>query len=127
MRDFIISLLCLGLLVGAWTVFDSYSDSKINGYKEELETKIIKTTESGDWDKALSDFDVFSHDWQQYKKSAAFFLDTQTINDIDYSIAKAKYYIKAEDVSNSSGELSCLKEQLNYLHYNESLAPGNVF
>ncbi|MCB6994322.1 DUF4363 family protein [bacterium 210820-DFI.6.37] len=127
MRNFVISLLCMGLLIGIWAFFDSYSNSKIDSYKEELETNIIKTVELGDWDKASHDFDDLSQDWHQYKKRAEFFLDTQTINDVDYSIAKAKYYIKAQDVSNSSGELSCLEEQLTFLHYNESLAPGNIF
>ena len=127
MRNFVISLLCMGLLIGIWAFFDSYSNSKIDSYKEELETNIIKTVELGDWDKASHDFDALSQDWHQYKKRAEFFLDTQMINDVDYSIAKAKYYIKAQDVSNSSGELSCLEDQLTFLHYNESLAPGNIF
>ncbi len=127
MRNFIISIICLGVLIGAWTAFDFYSDDKITAYKDELDNNIIKTVEAKEWEKAYEDFEALSEDWHKYKKAAAFFLDTQAINDTDYSIAKAKYYIKAKDLSNSSGELSCLKEQLTFLHYNESLALGNIF
>lgn len=127
MRNFIVSLLCLGLLIGVWAGFDSYSDTKIRNYQSDLENSIIKSVENGQWEKASEDFQTLSDDWRQYKKSAAYFLDTTTINEADYSIAKADYYIKAEDKSNASGELACLKEQLAFLHYNESLALGNIF
>lgn len=127
MRNFVISVLCLGALIGAWAVFDVYSSDKISTYKETLQQEVIKMVESEEWDKAYASFERFSKDWDHYKKTAAFFLDTQALNEADYSIAKSHYYIKAKDVSNSSGELSCLKEQLSYLEYNESLALGNVF
>lgn len=127
MRNFIISLICLGVLIGVWMTFDSYSSHKLGSYKEALQQDIIKRVEAEEWDKAYETFEQFSKDWHGYKKIAAFFLDTQSINEADYSIAKSRYYIKARDVSNSSGELSCLKEQLSFLEYNESLAAGNIF
>lgn len=127
MRNFIISLLCLAALIGVWAVFDSYSSSKISSYTETLQQDLITAVENEYWDSAYTQIQELSRDWHQYKKYAAFFLDTQTINEVDYSIAKAQYYIKAKDVSNSSGELSCLKEQLTFLEYNESIAPDNIF
>lgn len=127
MRNFVISVICLSLLVGVWCVFDSYSDKTLHGYIEDIEDNIIIAVEDGKWDQASVDFEALSVSWHKYKKSAAFFLDTQTINDTDYSIAKAKYYIKAKDDSNSTGELNCLKEQLTFLDYNESLNWGNIF
>lgn len=127
MRNFIISIICLGALIGVWAAFDSYSADKISAYRDTLDQKVIKTIEAGKWDIAYENFQSFSQDWHAYKKKAAFFLDTQAINEADYSIAKALYYIKAKDISNSSGELSCLKEQLKFLEYNESLAVGNIF
>lgn len=127
MRNFIISIVCLGILVGAWAVFGFYSNKTIDSYEQALENSIIKAVEAEQWEKAYTEFRNLSQDWHRYKKAAAFFLDTQAINDTDYSIAKAKYYIKAEDVSNSSGELASLKEQLVFLHQNESITWGNIF
>lgn len=126
MRNFIVSILCLILLLGIWTIFDSYSNQKIHNYQYQLEENILSSVENREWDQALSDFQALSRDWHQYKKKAAFFLDTSAINDADYSIARAKYYIKEKDASNASGELACLKEQLTFLHYNETIAPGNI-
>lgn len=127
MRNFIISVICLGTLIAVWAAFDSYSAGKISDYKETLQQEVIKMAEDEEWDKAYTIFQQFSEDWARYKKIAAFFLDTQAINEADYSIAKSCYYIKAKDVSNSTGELSCLREQLTFLEYNESLAAGNIF
>ena len=127
MRNFIVAIALLGLLIGTWSVFDNYSDNRLHGYIDKIETSIIPEVEAGQWDDASKHFDALSKDWHKYKKPAAFFLDTETINDTDYTIARAKYYIKAKDDSNSAGELSCLKEQMTFLHYNESLAWGNIF
>ncbi len=35
-------------------------------------------------------------------------------------------YIKAKDVSNGSGELLALKEQLKFLHENEKISFANI-
>lgn len=127
MRNFIISVICLGLLIGCWCVFDSYSDTRLQDYISRIEAEIIPEVEAKKWDEAYDHFQAISDDWHKYKKTAAFFLDTESINEADYSLARAKYYIKCKDDSNSTGELACLKEQLTFLHYNESLAAGNIF
>ena len=61
------------------------------------------------------------------RKEGCFFLDTQTINEIDYSMAKSVKYVNAEDVSNASGELSAMLEQLTFLCSNDEVNWGNVF
>lgn len=127
MRNFVISVLCLSFIVGAWLTFDWYSNHKLHTYTSTIDHQIINSLEHGNWRAAYDQFLLLSDDWHQYKKYAAFFLDTNAINEADYTIAKAKYYIKAKDNSNAPGELSCLKEQLTFLHDNESLSIGNVF
>ena len=79
------------------------------------------------WDEAYKKVQVLSDDWHAYKKTAIFFLDTQTINDIDYAMAKSVKYVKAEDVSNASGELFAMVEQLTFLCSNDEVNWGNVF
>lgn len=127
MRNFIVSIICLGLLIAVWSVFDFYSIQKIEEYQSRLDHTIIKTVESENWEKAHSDFEQFIVDWKHYKKRAAFFLDTQSLNETEYTIARAKYYMKAKDVSNTSGELASLSKQLLALHENEALSVKNIF
>jgi len=42
-------------------------------------------------------------------------------------MAKAVKYVKAEDVSNSSGELNAMVEQLAFLCTNDEVNWGNIF
>lgn len=127
MRNFIISAICLGLLVGIWGVFDLYSGNRIDECRARLSEDVIKAAQAGRWKRAERSFSQFSDDWKQYRKAAAFFLDTQDLNEIDYTIEKTAYYIKASDLSNASGELANLEDQLFYLHYNETPAAENIF
>ena len=119
MRNFIISALCLGILIGGWSIFAVYSNDKINDLQTQLTSGVIAAVEDGRWN--------FSKDWSQYRKSAAFFLNTQELNEVDCTIEKTAYYIKAFDLSNASGELASLNEQLFFLHYNETLSAENIF
>ena len=83
--------------------------------------------EASDWQNSNKKMKKLNKDWHKYKKVAIFFLDTQTINEIDYSMAKSVKYVKAEDVSNSSGELNAMVEQLAFLCTNDEVNWGNVF
>ena len=53
-------------------------------------------------------------------------LETDKINETDTTFAKTLMYIKAKDLSNSSGELLSLKESLKLLHKNEGLSLSNI-
>ncbi|QIB69614.1 DUF4363 family protein [Aminipila butyrica] len=127
MRSFLISLGCLLVLAGSWLVYTNYSDEKIHEFNDRIETVIIEEVKSDRWQQAEEHLDKLEDDWHQYKKVACLFFSTNELNDIDYSFAKSKYYIKAEDLSNSSGELSYLKEQMRFLHANQEITIANLF
>ncbi|MBN7774156.1 DUF4363 family protein [Clostridium aminobutyricum] len=127
MRSLVVSFLCLVLLIGTWAVYSDYSDKKIHTYINDIENGILLDVTSDNWPQAEDKFNTLEDSWHQYKSIACFFFSTDKINEADYSIAKIKYYIKAEDGSNASGELSCLKEQLKFLHENESITLQNIF
>lgn len=126
MKSFFISLLSLLLLVATWTSYSIYSDKKIHEFIDTIENSILLDVADGNWEQAQDSFEDLEDDWHDYKKSACFFFSTDKLNDTDYSVARAKYYIKFKDDSNSSGELSCLKEQLKFLHENESVSFSNL-
>ena len=127
MRSFIASVCCLAVILAAWFVYIGYSDETLHGFMNDIEDTIIKQVEAENWSAAYDSFDDISDGWHKYKKTAGFFLDTQALNEADYTIARCKYYIKAQDVSNASGELACLKEQLAFLHKNERVNLENIF
>ncbi|QHI71353.1 DUF4363 family protein [Aminipila terrae] len=126
MRSFLISLVCLFLLIGTWSAYTNYSDEKIHEFINAIDEKILVEVEDGNWKQATDNFEELKDSWHDYKKTACFFFSTDKINEADYSIARTEYYIKSKDDSNSSGELSCLKEQLKFLHENESLSLSNL-
>jgi hypothetical protein len=80
-----------------------------------------------EWDRAEKQFDKASKDWHRQKKIYTFFFNTKEINDTDYSIARAKYYIRTRDAALASGELNCVQEQLKFLHLNELITLDNIF
>lgn len=126
MRSFFISLFCLLLIVATWTTYSAYSDKKIHEFIGTIEEDILIDIEDGNWEQAQNKFDDLENNWHNYKKSACFFFSTDKLNETDYSVARAKYFIKCKDDSNASGELSCLKEQLKFLHENESISLANL-
>jgi hypothetical protein len=126
MRALIISVFCRGVLVTGWGAYDIYSDAKIDVYVNEIENNIIFSIEHDDWETAETAFDRLSDDWHKYKKISTFFFDRRILNETDYSIARTKYYIKANDLSNATGELAYLKEQFAFFHSNESFNLENI-
>ena len=53
-------------------------------------------------------------------------LGTEKINEIDYALAKSMKDIYARDISNSSGELDALMQQMIFLGSNEKLNWTNI-
>lgn len=126
MKNLIISIIAVALLMGSWLVFFSYSSDNIDSYTHSIRKEIIPAVESEDWNKSRQLLDKIDKDWHSYKKVALLFLDTQTINEIDYSLARSIKYVKAEDVSNSSGELNAIVEQLTFLKKNDEVSAANI-
>ncbi|MDD2217905.1 MAG: DUF4363 family protein [Eubacteriales bacterium] len=127
MKSLLISVLCLTIVVGICVVYDNYSESEIASYRNIIEDKILPAVEQEDWDKAIEEFEAMESKWDSYREKASFFYNTNRINDIAFTLVRTKGYIKASDVSNSSGELQCLSTQMDLLQKNESFIKENIF
>lgn len=127
MKSFLISILSLGLVVCIWMVFDHYSERELLSLVSTIEDTAIPAIETEDWDGATNDFEEIEDQWRFYRKRAAFFYNTFSLNEIDHTMARAKHYIKANDVSNASGEMACLGTQVKLLRYNERFIGENIF
>lgn len=126
MRDLIISIMTVALLIGTWLIFFDYSSDNIDSYTYSLKKEIIPAVEAEQWEESKQLMKNLDKDWHKYKKVALLFLDTQTVNEIDYTLARAIKYVKAEDVSNSSGELNSMIEQLTFLKKNDEVSASNI-
>ena len=82
--------------------------------------------EDEQWEESKQLIKNLSEDWHKYKKVALLFLDTRAVNEIDYTLARSVKYVKAEDVSNSSGELNAMIEQLKFLKKNDEVSAANI-
>ncbi|MGN1143057.1 MAG: DUF4363 family protein [Anaerovoracaceae bacterium] len=127
MRDLLIATLTILLLIGGWLTFIHYADSQSKNFQKEIEKKILPEITVGNWEEAESRLDRLNKGWHKFRKISLFFLDTHTINEIDFGLAKSIEYAHAQDVSNSTGELAAMVEQLSFLTENESLSLQNVF
>lgn len=127
MRNFVISLICLCVLLGIWGCFSVYSSRISEEMQLQSEVLIEEAIKQSDWNAAEEDFRKLSAMWDEYKIPASFFIDLKDINEIDCTLSKAHLYIEAEDISNSSGEISYLKDKFKLLHRNDSLLLTNIF
>ena len=126
MRDLIISIVAVALLIGTWLVFFDYSSDNIDSYTYTIKKEILPAVEAEQWEESKQLIKSMNKDWHKYKKVALLFLDTQTVNEIDYTLARSIKYVKAEDVSNSSGELNAMIEQLKFLKKNDEVSAANI-
>jgi len=127
MKSLVISIISIGIIAASWGIFVNYADKNIHELKNIIEDEITISVYAEDWDSAKTQFKELSDKWHKQKKVYSFFLDTAAVMETDYSIARAKNYIYAEDVPLAAGELNCIGEQLGFLHLNELFTLDNVF
>lgn len=126
MRSLIISIVSLSLFIVSWQLFASYSDSELEVLTGSFDDTVMNAVTDERWSEAEDSFTSCYDRWHSYKKYALYFLDTKEVNEADSGFARALMYIKAKDVSNSSGELLALREQLKLLRDNEELSLANI-
>lgn len=126
MRNLIVSAISIAILIGSWLVFYDYSEARISNFTYTIDEIILPLAEEENWSGSLQEMEQLSESWHQYKRIALLFLDTEVINEIDYSVARAVQYVKARDISNSSGELLVIREQLKFLSSNDRVSLANI-
>jgi len=114
------------VLIGGWLFFDNYSEQQLADFSSSIIEEIIPAVEDEKWEESAEMIDTFDKQWHEYRKKALLFLETDEINEIDYCLAKSEKYIKAKDVSNSSGELNSLAEQLIFMYEKQDINAANI-
>lgn len=127
MKDLITATLLLALLLGGWLVFLNYADSQSQYFQTRLEEIIMPAVQAEKWEESRELIQDFSSRWHDFRRISLYFLDTATINEIDYALARSIKFIQAEDISNSNGELNAVIEQFSFLTENQNLSLQNIF
>lgn len=127
MRDLIISIACMLILIIPWGIYDKFSTDTVESYKTIISDEILPAIENDDWDTAEKRFGFIAKDWDKYKKISAFFIDTESVNEVDSYVSKAYYYIRLKDPANAAAESAFLQYRFDFLHENELPNMGNIF
>lgn len=127
MKALISSVLLLAISVAGWLVFLNYTHDTLHSMMNQIKEEVLIQVEAENWEEAGDNFDKVSEKWHKEKKRYALFLDSSAILDTDFSVARAKGYLEAKDVSLATGELKCIVEQLGFLHANEKVTWENLF
>lgn len=127
MKALIAAFASIALTVSIWIFFINHSDQTLNELAQIVEKEVYSNICKERWDDAELAFSKASEKWHANKKIYNLFLDQHTISETDFSIARAKDYIKTKSPALALGELSCIKEQLKFLHENELLNLDNIF
>lgn len=126
MKSLITSAAIMFVLICGWLFFGNYSEERLAGFSASIKDDIIPAVENENWEEGENKIASFSGRWHEYREKALLFLDTDEINEIDFGLAKAEKYIKSKDVSNSSGELNSLAEQLAFMREQQKLSLSNI-
>ena len=127
MRDLIISTICMLIIIIPWGFYDKFAADTVENYKSIIKEEILPAIEDDDWKTAEKRFAFIAKDWDRYKKTSAFFIDTQSVNEVDCYVSRAYYYIKLRDQSNAAAETAFLEYRFDFLHANEIPDMGNLF
>jgi hypothetical protein len=126
MRSLLIASAVVIVMIGGWLIFNSYSNNAVENLIDRIEDEIIPEIEAENWDNSKDLIDEFKSDWHKYKEPALLFLNTDELCEIDYSIARAEKYIDAKDVSNSTGELNSIAEEMRFIISKEHINVENI-
>ena len=127
MRDLIISTICMLIIIIPWGFYDKFATDTVENYKSIIKEEILPAIEDDEWDTAEKRFAFIAKDWDRYKKTSAFFIDTQSVNEVDCYVSRAYYYIKLRNQSNAAAETAFLEYRFDFLHANEIPDMGNLF
>lgn len=127
MKDLISASLILFILLGGWIFFLHHTEQESQKMIQSIENDILPQIEQQQWEQAQAELDKLNQNWHHFRSTALYFFHTETINTIDYSMARSMKYTSAEDESNAAGELNSMIEQLVFLTSSQKFTFQNIF
>lgn len=113
MKDFVISLLCVAVMVAGWCLFRGYAAASINEITGSLEKGPV----------AFSDA---QEEWDRFRSAASFFKEDGSLNEIDADMEKCRGYMASGGASMFRAQAAELSEDIEALYSNDSLTIRNI-
>ncbi len=125
MRMLVTLVIILTIIIGSafWT------NHSLQTSADELAKQIILVNDevkSGKWESALAQMGKLETTWQNKAKWWPVFLDHQEMDNIEFSLAKAKAYVANQDQALALGQLSELKLMVKHIPLNEKVSIENI-
>ncbi|NLB53694.1 MAG: DUF4363 family protein [Syntrophomonadaceae bacterium] len=125
MRMLISILIALILLIGTGIWTNGYLQTSSDKLGLQIE-EICRDIEQESWDDAENKTRMLENTWQQSAKWWPVFLDHQEMDNIEFSLAKAKAFVESENKPLSLGQLSELKLMIEHLPIKEEINLKNI-
>ncbi len=126
MRLLVVLLIIFAVIVsfGFWTNHMLQASAGVMLQKIE---QIEQGLENNQWEQARTGTDELEETWDKKANWWPTVLDHQEIDNIEFSMAKTREYIKTENASLSWGQLSELKLMIGHIPEKESINLKNLF
>ncbi|MDO4552875.1 MAG: DUF4363 family protein [Bacillota bacterium] len=126
MRSIVIAVVSLAVVTAAGFLFIQYSDKAFHGMADFLEEQALPAVREEDWSRVRRALEELKEQWYGHEKVCAFFMDGETLTEIECGIARVEGLAEGEEKAALLSELYSLKRQLLSLYENELLTPGNM-
>lgn len=120
----LVGLILVIVFLGFWVNHSLEATAKELTHNVNQVTREIK---EANWDKAGKRIAAMEEDWKRINKWWPVVLDHQEMDNIEFSLAKAKAYIEEKEMVLSLGQLSELKLMILHLPEREALTLRNIF
>lgn len=126
MRLLVVLLIIFAVIVsfGFWT---NHMLRESAGEMLQKIEQIEQGLENNQWEQARTGTDELEETWDKKANWWPTVLDHQEIDNIEFSMAKTREYIKTENASLSWGQLSELKLMIGHIPEKESINLKNLF
>ncbi|AEG60799.1 DUF4363 family protein [Desulforamulus ruminis] len=120
----LLGLILVIVLLGFWVNHSLEATAKELTHNLNAVTREIK---EANWDEAGRGIAAMEENWDHMGKWWPVVLDHQEMDNIEFSLAKAKAYIEEKEMALSLGQLSELKLMILHLPEREALTLRNIF
>lgn len=120
----LITILLLVMAAGFWT---NHSLEETAQYLGQQIEGISQEVKQGEWDAAQRQSQELEKAWKEKAWWWPIILDHQEIDNIEFSLVKAREYIASRNLSLTSGQLSEIKLMIEHIPRKEALNLENIF
>ncbi len=126
MRSLVISVVALMVIIIPWAIFINDAGRDLESMIDTVKNTAIKEALAENWQEAEKALSYVSNKWYDGRKGFSIFLDAQSIDDIECSLARAQAYVHAQEKGSALGEMAYLHHQLIFLLENETTKLENI-